>query len=217
MATWRKTVAINNTVDLIMGEDGSQLYLSSRSKNQFFDRRELPLEGKKSNQYFMFLIFIGLIVCCWGENIWSTAARFSFGSGEWRDGAESCLNLVSATVGMCYGFLCPCIHVIKFIASVLNMFWIKEGDEITQDSSFTRWFSFNAKDDTCIILEKKGLPEHLQQLDNLETAVTLSSILTDMQDVGEALKGGRRHQGVSPFINVRNFKLWQPSKIKSLW
>ena len=35
-------------------------------------------------------------------------------------------------------------------------------------------------------MEKKGLPEHLQQLDNLEAAVTLSPILTDMQDVGEA-------------------------------
>ena len=42
----RKTVAINNTVDLILPDDGTQLYLSSRSKNQFFDKRELLLDCK---------------------------------------------------------------------------------------------------------------------------------------------------------------------------
>ena len=39
----RKTVAVNNSCDVIIGENGAQMFLQSRGKNQFFDKRELSL------------------------------------------------------------------------------------------------------------------------------------------------------------------------------
>ena len=62
---------------------------------------------------------------------------------------------------------------------------IEEGTEVMQDSAFTRWFSFAVDSSTYIIMEKKSMPEHLQQIDNLDTPVTLQSMVTDMQDLGE--------------------------------
>lgn len=37
-----------------------------------------------------------------------------------------------------------------------------------------------------VMLEKKDLPPHLAALEHLETAVTLQSLLLDMEDQGEA-------------------------------
>ena len=62
----------------------------------------------------------------------------------------------------------------------------KEGAEVTSDSSFTRWFTFVVTDETFVILEKKGLPQHLAAMDSLDTPVTLQSLLMDMEDLGEA-------------------------------
>ena len=41
-------------------------------------------------------------------------------------------------------------------------------------------------DGSYVILEKKGLPQHLAPMDCLDTAVTLQSLLMDMEDLGEA-------------------------------
>lgn len=56
---------------------------------------------------------------------------------------------------------------------------------MTQDPE-GRWFSFNVTGSDFMILEKKGLPSHLQKLENTEMAVTLDSLVTDMEDLGEA-------------------------------
>jgi len=55
-----------------------------------------------------------------------------------------------------------------------------------KDTSFTRWFSFVVDSQTFIILEKRNMPEHLQQLENLEKAASLQSVFVDLQDAGEA-------------------------------
>ena len=57
---------------------------------------------------------------------------------------------------------------------------------MTSDPSFTRWFTFVVTDGTFVILEKKGLPQHLAAMDCLDTPVTLNSLLMDMEDLGEA-------------------------------
>lgn len=54
------------------------------------------------------------------------------------------------------------------------------------DTSFARWFSFVVDSQTFIILEKRNMPEHLQQLENLERAASLQSVFVDLQDAGEA-------------------------------
>ena len=41
---------------------------------------------------------------------------------------------------------------------------------------------------TLIILESKNCPEHVRGIENLDTAVTLESILADLEDMGEAAK-----------------------------
>lgn len=48
-----------------------------------------------------------------------------------------------------------------------------------------RWFSFNISQTDLVILEKGSVPTHLSKLDNLEKAVTLQSLLTDLADQGE--------------------------------
>lgn len=48
-----------------------------------------------------------------------------------------------------------------------------------------RWFSFAASNSTFVVLEKKTVPDHLKDMDSLETVVSLDSLLMDMQDLGE--------------------------------
>ena len=48
-----------------------------------------------------------------------------------------------------------------------------------------RWFSFNIQNTDFIILEKKSVPQHLTSIESLDTAVTLQSLLNDLQDAGE--------------------------------
>ena len=44
MASARKTLQINNLCELILGgESGDYLYLQSRGRSQFLDKREMPL------------------------------------------------------------------------------------------------------------------------------------------------------------------------------
>ncbi len=64
--------------------------------------------------------------------------------------------------------------------------YFKEATEVMKDSGFTRWFSFVVDSQTFIILEKRNMPEHLQQLENLEKAASLQSIFVDLEDAGEA-------------------------------
>lgn len=61
----------------------------------------------------------------------------------------------------------------------------KEASEVMTDPE-GRWFSFCLTGSDLIILEKKGIPAHLASLDNLDKAVTLQSMLMDLQDQGEA-------------------------------
>jgi len=60
----------------------------------------------------------------------------------------------------------------------------KEAAEVLQDPE-GRWFSFAASNSTFVILEKKSLPDHLKDMDSLETVVSLDSLLMDLQDLGE--------------------------------
>ena len=58
MASARKTLQINNLCELILGgESGDYLYLQSRGRSQFLDKREMPLVKlyKASQQIQKFL------------------------------------------------------------------------------------------------------------------------------------------------------------------
>ncbi|CAL1161032.1 unnamed protein product [Cladocopium goreaui] len=75
-------------------------------------------------------------------------------------------------------------HGDQLFASSRSRNQFFEAEECLQDSE-GRWMSFSAKKDTLLILEKKGLPSHIK-LENLEVAVTLQSLVCDLQDAGEA-------------------------------
>lgn len=49
-----------------------------------------------------------------------------------------------------------------------------------------RWFSFVVHMETFVVLEKKGVPQHLTSLENLDMPVTLTSLLHDPEELGEA-------------------------------
>ena len=76
----------------------------------------------------------------------------------------------------------------------------EEAEECLQDSE-GRWMSFSAKKDTLLILEKKGLPSHIK-LDNLEVAVTLQSLVCDLQDAGEATHLAIRNSNAKNVISI---------------
>ncbi|CAL1136071.1 unnamed protein product [Cladocopium goreaui] len=59
-----------------------------------------------------------------------------------------------------------------------------EADEVLANAE-GRWMSFCATNMTLVLLERKGLPEHLASMDSLETVVTLQSLICDLQDLGE--------------------------------
>ena len=59
----RKTFNINNTCDLIMGNDGSDVWLTSKAKNQFFHNREMQL-GFGIAWYYLQICF-----CCYSTPI----------------------------------------------------------------------------------------------------------------------------------------------------
>lgn len=48
-----------------------------------------------------------------------------------------------------------------------------------------RWFSFSPQMSDLIILEKGTVPSHLSTIENLDKAVTVTSILSDLADHGE--------------------------------
>ena len=110
---FRKKLNINNTCDLVSGgEDGSSLILCSTAKNQFFAGREMCLDKKLHiwvfNVCLLWSIALqtlnpGIVYIKSGgyhvslentsnlnSNPIQTKPRFSFGSGEWRDGQASC-------------------------------------------------------------------------------------------------------------------------------
>ena len=73
---------------------------------------------------------------------------------------------------------------------ILGLLWLSSGkpqeaSETTEDPD-GRWFSFDISGSDYIILEKKSLPTHLQAFENADTAVALQSIISDLQDLGEA-------------------------------
>ena len=56
------------------------------------------------------------------------------------------------------------------------------------DEAEGRWFPFNITNTDFIILEKKHVPQHLASIESLESAVTLQSLITDLQDAGEVAR-----------------------------
>eukprot|EP00438_Fugacium_kawagutii_P031749 Skav206267 [mRNA] locus=scaffold8121:279:8933:- [translate_table: standard] len=64
---------------------------------------------------------------------------------------------------------------------------LKEGKELLDDDAFSRYFNFAVCNTSLILLEKKDLPEHVQKIDNLDTVVTLQSLMNDLEDCGEAM------------------------------
>ena len=62
----------------------------------------------------------------------------------------------------------------------------KDATEIMEDSA-GRWFSFNIQHDSIILIEKKGLPDHITGLPCLEGPALLSTVLRELEDAGEAM------------------------------
>lgn len=58
---------------------------------------------------------------------------------------------------------------------------------MTADSE-GRWFLFRLSGETRLIIEKRTVPDHLKGLDCLESAVPVSTILRELEDIGEATR-----------------------------
>lgn len=61
----------------------------------------------------------------------------------------------------------------------------QEATEVSSDPE-ARFFPFTIDMNSLFIMEKKGLPNHLAGLPFVDVPTTLSSILTNLEDAGEA-------------------------------
>lgn len=61
----------------------------------------------------------------------------------------------------------------------------QEAAEVSSDPE-ARFFPFTIDMNSILIMEKKGLPNHLAGLPFVDVPATLSSILTTLEDAGEA-------------------------------
>lgn len=77
------------------------------------------------------------------------------------------------------------VNVIRDPHSIIPGSLSEEATEVMEDPE-GRWLPFNVKGAHLVILEKKGLPQHLQSMENVDKAVTLQSLVMDLQDQGEA-------------------------------
>ena len=79
--------------------------------------------------------------------------------------------------------LCDNMPITRHLSSMSSPL-SQEADEVLANAE-GRWMSFCATNMTLVLLERKGLPEHLASMDSLETVVTLQSLICDLQDLGE--------------------------------
>lgn len=184
--TVRRKLSINGSSELITDGSGEVLYLVSRSRNQYLQFREL-LFGSAMDCRFIIGIFFGgnyqiskiLFVSPNQYHI-----RFSYGSGEWRNGADPWLHAVVPE---------PSSHPPRTegigMIDVLCCRHTEEATEIASDAE-GRWFSFNVDMNSILLMERKGMPVHLQGLPCVECACDLSTIIHELEDAGE-VKGSK--------------------------
>lgn len=53
------------------------------------------------------------------------------------------------------------------------------------EDSAGRWFTFSLTSESVILLEKKGVPEHLAKLPCIDSPTLLPTILRELEDAGE--------------------------------
>ena len=60
----------------------------------------------------------------------------------------------------------------------------QEASEISSDAE-GRWFAFNVDLKTLVLMEKKGMPNHLQSLPCVDTPTDLGTVIRELEDAGE--------------------------------
>lgn len=157
----RIKLTINGSSELITNEKGDCLFLQCRSSQNFACHREmLPVCNSVS---LLFYSITPVLHYC----------RFSFGSGEWRDGPETCPAS-------------PCVLLFFFFSPSkrLQNLPSKEAQEVLSDAS-GRWFLFNASVSTIVVVEKTDLPTHLSGLPFVNVPTTLQDVVRQLEDAGE--------------------------------
>lgn len=193
----RKKLAINNSFDLILaGENGDNLFASSRSRNQFFEGRELWLNCTLfTHWFFLFLLHVHAYshICL---NLLSSGFLSEVVNGELVQSlAQFLVVLVSPKK------LGTVLQNHAFAPWHLGSTWCmfeksdvsknrcpktsstKEADEVLAHSE-GRWMSFSITNETMVVLQPAGLPDHLKKLET-DTPITLQSLIMDLQDAGE--------------------------------
>ena len=78
----------------------------------------------------------------------------------------------------------------------------KEADECCSDAE-GHWFAFNMSLTSIILMERKGMPSHLQSLPCVDNPNPLSTVIHELEDAGEALQissNWGRKTGLHPII-----------------
>lgn len=181
---------------IVGGESMNRIYISSRNQNQFFEKREMLL-GQKPDEKFLWFLGLGdhqtkekpwriylLFMKCWFISLLFAPKKPGFPLEVANGEMEKSLGPILEN-SLCLG----CLLFVKKKQiqwyPTCFLLWIEEATEVMEDPN-GRWFSFVRRGDSFVILEKKGLPTHLQSLECVDVAIKLQALVSDFEDQGEA-------------------------------
>jgi hypothetical protein len=73
---------------------------------------------------------------------------------------------------------------IYIIGIIVRTSRTKDAQEMMEQAS-GRWFSFSLSPDSVILLEKKGVTEHIGGLPSIDNPTRLADLLRELEDAGE--------------------------------
>ena len=96
-------------------------------------------------------------------------------------------GMVNGAMGLKLGSIRPCQLVdqlsLEDLAHSLGLL-AKEATEISSDGE-GRWFAFNVNLKSLVLMEKKGMPNHLQSLPCVDNPTELGTVIRELEDAGE--------------------------------
>lgn len=75
--------------------------------------------------------------------------------------------------------------LLSLVCSCVSAAIAEEANEVTSDPQ-GRWFKFSITMRDVVIMEKKGMPNHLQSLPCCDTATAMEDVIRELEDAGEA-------------------------------
>ena len=169
---------MNNACELVVSSDGEQVYLQSTAAIKLFADREMLGTQKFLSIFFEkgcpFIRSLSQPSCV----LLLQGSASVLANGEMATRLVRSVWQLAATGLLCFALVierpCMCRRAVP-----------QEAKEVAEDAD-GRFFIFQVTSQTMMILERKGTPEHLHELNCLDKPCSLSELMRYLQDAGEA-------------------------------